>query len=42
MNTNSYLERYYSAIVGVGRINIPTIEEAAKDLEAMTPIVYTA
>ena len=47
MITNSSLERYYSAIIsgaGVGerRLNVPTIEEAAKDLELVTPLVYTS
>lgn len=42
MVTNSSLERYYSAIVGVGRLNVPTIEEAAKDLGAVTGLIYTS
>jgi hypothetical protein len=42
MVTTSSLERYYSAIVGDRRLNVPTIEEAAKDLDAQTPLLFFA
>ncbi len=47
MVTNSSLERYYSAVIsgagaGERRLNVPTIEEAARDLDAVSPLVYTS
>ena len=32
MVNNEYIQRYYSAVVGLKRINSPSFTEAAKDL----------
>jgi hypothetical protein len=36
------IQRYYSAIVGRGRMNVPTITEAKRDLAARSHLPYEA
>lgn len=42
MVTNGSLERYYSALLSNRQSNVPTIKEAAKDLDAQTQILFLA